>query len=226
LAAAHDAYSDNGGLVADPSWVHTPVGTPRGAYAAIMQFGATIETISVATYGGVAFTPLTVVDGTALTEPHVVYPFFLGSSIPTGAQTVAFTCSGATSNKRAVCYTVTADTDTVIDDQDTIVNGSLDEPSVGLTASAVAVGYSALCSGLGSAANVTAGTGFTKDLGGGLSASSANTEHGTSVFSAGAVTFAFVTSGADEVVLHAILITEAGGAPAPTVKQLAALGVG
>jgi hypothetical protein len=224
LAADHDAFSDSGALASDPSWTHTPVGTPRGVVVEVMQFG-TAETVSC-TYGGVAMEAQTPVDGDALTEPHMIYPFFLGSSVPTGAQTVAVTASGATANKRAVAYTVTAAADTVVDDQDIVVNGSLDEPSVGLTATATAVGYAALCSGLGSAANVTAGTGFTKDLGGGLSASSANTEHGTSAFSAGAVTFAFVTSGADEVVMHAVLITESGGAPPPTVKTLAALGVG
>lgn len=223
MAVAHDAVSSFGSAPTnDPSWTHTPSGTPRGVVVLVLQDGGTLETVSC-TYGGVAMTARTAVDGSAASEPGWIYPFVLLSSVPTGAQTVAVTDSGA-QPKSGSAFTVTASADTEVADEDQLVSSSQDDPSVTLTASGTAMTYGALFSGLGVTTNITAGTDHTKDLSVGSVGQTMHTEHRTAAGTAGAV--GFVTSGADDVVLYAIALVEAAGGAAPAVKALAALGVG
>ena len=61
-------------------------------------------------------------------ENSAVYAFFLGSSVPTGAQTVAVTTSGSTGNNLGYCISVTAGQNTEVVDSDAIV-GSGANPS-------------------------------------------------------------------------------------------------
>lgn len=223
MAVAYDAYSTST-TTTDPNWTHTPAGTPRGVVVIVIQQGGTLETVSC-TYGGVAMTAGAVIDGSGASEPARIYPFFLGASVPTGAQTVAVDASGSQS-KRAVAYTVTAAADTEVDAENSTVSSSLDDPSVNLTTDSTSVTFSGLWSGLGNAANVTADANHTKDLGQSLTAATANSEHRSGTVSAGTVAVGWVTSAADDVVLYAVAVKESGGAAAPTVKKLAALGVG
>lgn len=75
-----------------------------------------VDEISGVTYGGVAMTELAAVSPQykATGEPTGLSYFYLGSGIPTGAQTVQVTVSGATVTKAAFCRTLTAATDTEI----------------------------------------------------------------------------------------------------------------
>lgn len=222
MSVAYDAFS-TGANATDPNFTHTPAGTPRGALVLVIQQGATGETVTC-TYGGTAMTALTPIDGSAASEPAWIYPFFLGSSVPTGAQTVDVQASGSTT-KRAVCYTVTAAADAAVESQNSTVSSSLDDPSVTLTTSAETITFGAGWSGLGNAANVAADAAHTKDVGQSLTAATANFEHRSGTVAAGSPTVGFVTTAADDVVLYGVAVKESGGA-APTVKQLAALGVG
>lgn len=212
MAAAFDAAANSANST-DPSWTHTPVGTPRGIVVLVIQQAGSLETVT-ATYGGVSMTALTVIDGSAASEPAWIYPFILTSgSIPTGAQTVAVTADGSTS-KIGASFSVTAGADLVVDDEDFLVASSQDDPSRTLTATADVVVFSALFSGLGNAANVTAGTGFTKTFGGSISAATGNFMRSTSAFSAGSVSVPWTTSAADDVVMYAIAVKESsGGSP-------------
>lgn len=115
MAVAYDASSEGGA-----SFTHTPVGTPRGIWVGIAVNNEAADSITAVTYGGVTMTetsnsPLLNAD---LNEQAVVYSYFLGSSIPTGAQTVAITSSAGT--VWAACVSVTASADTEIVTTNTI----------------------------------------------------------------------------------------------------------
>src|SRR3989344_6450108 len=69
-------------------WTHTPAGTPRGVLVFVFTNDSVDNTSSV-TYGGVTMTEVS--GGLAVDtagEKSRIETFFLGSSVPTGAQTV------------------------------------------------------------------------------------------------------------------------------------------
>jgi hypothetical protein len=73
------------------SFTHTPVGTPRGVLVMVPNESAT-DQVSACTYGGVAMTEVTLSPLLASgAEGGALHGFFLGSSVPTGPQTVAAT---------------------------------------------------------------------------------------------------------------------------------------
>lgn len=120
MTIAYDAVSDGYTSPIIPytagnqSWTHTPVGTPRGILVFIAQgFEAATDVITGVTYGGVAMTRVAVTT-TAPTDPVRSYAYFLGSSIPTGAQTVAVTASSGTYKWSGHCVSMTAAADTEV----------------------------------------------------------------------------------------------------------------
>ena len=120
MAVAWDSQSESHtgttGSVSEGSfsWTHTPSGTPAG----ILVFTFTnfsIDIISGVTYGGVAMTAVS--GGYAVdtaTEPGDCKAWYLGSSIPTGAQTVTVTRTNNTTVAYAACHAVTASTNTEV----------------------------------------------------------------------------------------------------------------
>ena len=136
MAIAFDAFSNSAQGTGNLSWTHTPVGTPRGVIVGIIQVTggpAPSDQVSTVTYGG---TSMTEVAGSPLAqsggEPSMIHMFFLGASIPTGAQTVAVTVTGA-NQKIACAVTVTAGQDTsVVDTDATITSTSQANPSATL----------------------------------------------------------------------------------------------
>lgn len=131
MAVAYDAYSASGAPSADTlSWTHTPVGTPRGVLVLIVDNAASSNAITSVTYGGTAMTAVngSPVAHTTGSEDGYLYAYFLGASIPTGAQTVEVTESTATS-KSAACYTVTAGGDTHASSAGVLDSGGMLDPS-------------------------------------------------------------------------------------------------
>jgi hypothetical protein len=120
VAIAEDALTNAtpGGSGDDVSFTHTPVGTPRGVLLIVTFAGAFTGTddqiTSTPTYGGVNMTEVT---GSMLafsgTEDKQVHVFHLGASIPTGAQTVAFTVATIQAITTCITYTAAADTEVV-----------------------------------------------------------------------------------------------------------------
>jgi hypothetical protein len=108
------------------------VQTPRGVIVFVYTNNGADEVTGV-TYGGVAMTevpgsPVLHTSG----EVGAVHCYFLGSSVPTGAQTVEVTVSGS-ANKNATAITVKGNTDMELVDIDaTVNNDSLENPSVTL----------------------------------------------------------------------------------------------
>jgi len=119
VTVAFDAATEQVGSADPLSFTHTPVGTPRG----VVVLGAngssdTTDRVVGVTYGGVALTRVqTNIDSTG--ELGRVYIYFLGSGIPTGAQTVSVDKT-AVAAFTAVAVTLTADADTVVLDSDGI----------------------------------------------------------------------------------------------------------
>ena len=165
MAIAFDA-SATASEVADDSpasspleWTHTPVGTPRAVVVHLPCGGVnTNVAITSVTYGGGAMTQ---VSGSpvnkATGEPGSMSAWFLGTSIPTGAQTVsvAYTVVAAGPTLVGTSITYTADDDCSIVDVDvTITSDSLENPSCTLSLG----GATCACSmGFNSGQNATTG---------------------------------------------------------------------
>ncbi len=133
---AFDAFSaEDAPGVGAPSWTHTPVGTPRCVIVFIPQDGTTDE-ISGVTYGGTAMTEMTGSPNLLTTgEGGGVHGFFLGASVPTGAQTVAATGdAGAIKWGYAITLTAAADCE-LVDTDATIQSASQADPTVTLSLS-------------------------------------------------------------------------------------------
>ena len=162
MAVAYDAVSNATEGTGTLTWTHTPVGTPRGVQVFVVQNTGAADEVSGVTYGGVAMTetsdsPLL----KAAAEDGGVYSYFLGSSIPTGAQTVEVTVTGATT-KAAVAITITAAADTTVQDTATISSDSATNPSVTLSLGSntcfCAIGF---MSGQASVGNITPSASWT-----------------------------------------------------------------
>jgi hypothetical protein len=119
MAVAFDAASEShtgttgSQSEASFSWTHTPSGTPKGVLVFTITSDLTGDIISAVTYGG---TSMTAVTGGLATDAAVegghTKAWFLGSSVPTGAQTVQVTRTNNTDVAYAVAITVTASADT------------------------------------------------------------------------------------------------------------------
>ncbi len=119
---AFDAVSSAAIGTVDISYTHTPVGTPAGVFVYVVQAGTSTDQVASVTYGGDAMTEVSVSPVTqAGGEISVVYTYFLGTSIPTGAQTVFVDVTNST-NKSSSCVTVTAAADCEIVDVDGSIN--------------------------------------------------------------------------------------------------------
>lgn len=164
MAIAFDAADVSAVGTTDRTWTHTPSGTPRGAVVFVVQdIGATDEVTGV-TYGG---TSMTEVSGSPIlvsaeAETGAVYAYFLGSSVPTGAQTVTVSVNGTASSKVAASITVTASTDTTVVDTSTI-NTTVADPAITVSGGAsTCFCAAAIFSGANAVANITDAAGQTR----------------------------------------------------------------
>ena len=211
---AFDAFTSSGQITGDISFDHTPVGTPKGVLVYVIMTGASISVTSV-TYGGAALTetadsPVSNVTG----ELGSTHCYFLGSSIPSGMQTVAVDVLLGTEVSIAGVITLTADQDTSVVDTGFVLS---DTTSATTTTLALG-GVSSFCatgfwSGLNQVSNYTPLTGWTEraenDYG--------NTGAGIYTYdtvSTVDVTAGYTPSGSDDCAMHAIAVREnaaAGG---------------
>jgi hypothetical protein len=120
MAIAYDAASELARTgTSDPmEWTHTPSGIPRAIVVAFVHGTSSTDHVTTVTYGGVSMSE--VVRGTdTVTEPGAAELWFLGSGIPTGAQTVsADLSSGTTDDIHGVAISLTANGDTEVLDSD------------------------------------------------------------------------------------------------------------
>ena len=181
MAVAHDASSEShasGQSLSEASfsWTHTPAGTPRGVlvftYCRANDF---VDRALSVTYGGVS---LTAVSGGRATdtagEPADCKAWFLGSGIPTGAQSVVVNRTNDATAMLAHCVTVTAASDTgtgtpvLVQEDGTVAEQSVDDGSPGTNSVRYAGFY------YGSALALTAGANSTALQASAFSSSGAN----------------------------------------------------
>jgi hypothetical protein len=120
MSIALDAITSDiaSGAGADVSFTHTPVGTPRGVLVFVTfagSFAGSVDQVtSTPTYGGVSMTEVTLSPHLfSGTEDKQVHCFFLGASVPTGAQTVAFTVDTILAYTECITYTAANDTEVI-----------------------------------------------------------------------------------------------------------------
>lgn len=115
MAVAHDAASSLGAAsasVASFSWTHTPAGTPKGILVAVIG-RSDADKVTGVTYGGVAMTRVAPeAHETGGGDDGRCTLFFLGSGIPTGAQTVLVSRVNDATSMTGMAVSVTALTDT------------------------------------------------------------------------------------------------------------------
>ena len=151
---AFDATSNVAAGTGNLSWTHTPVGTPRGVLVLIVQNSQTSDQVSSVTYGGVTMTRVSSNFHTNGTEDGVLYAYFLGVGVPTGAQTVTVTVS-STASKRAVAVSVTADSDTGVEKVGSLDSAGTADPSASVTPTREAIVVGALHSGQDDPSSIT-----------------------------------------------------------------------
>lgn len=131
-------------------FTHTPVNTPRGVIVmcTVYEYGASGRMVQGVSYGGVPMTRINHAEDVT-TEFCMSEIWFLGSGIPTGAQTVHVVPGGASLGTTivAVAATITATTDTEIVASG-IVQDNVADPGVTLdSGSSLAIRYAVLTSG-------------------------------------------------------------------------------
>jgi hypothetical protein len=208
VTVAFDAATISNGSL---SFSHTPVGTPRGVlYLSYL----TADTITAVTYGGVSLTQMTlspVVKGTG--ETAEVGAWFLGSSVPTGAQTLAVTITGELN--QGACITLTGADDLEEVDTTSISSDSLLNPSGTLSLASrscfcALVGRSGQ-NAVGSVAPLTDWTEVEeRDMG-----SQVGLTHRYDTIGTDDVTFGW-TAAAEDATALAVAISEVVGGGAPT----------
>lgn len=163
MTIAYDAVSSATEGTGTLTWTHTPAGTPAGVIVYVIQNTGT-DLVTGVTYGGITMSEVTDSPNLkAAAEDGAVYGYFLGSSIPTGAQTVEVSVTGGAITKAAVAITVTAAGDTAVQDTDVTINSDAEaDPSATLSLG----GNSCFCaigfmSGIGATANITPLTDWT-----------------------------------------------------------------
>jgi len=162
MAVAYDALSYLDWDTGDQSWTHSPTGTPRGILVFIVLDEAT-DVINGVTYGGTSMTEVT---GSPLLkatgEAAGVICYFLGTSVPSGAQTIAIDYSSGTASYSAFVISLTAGTsETAIEDTTTISSDAVANPSGTLTVDENSFAIVGFMSGQDAVTGVTPSTGWT-----------------------------------------------------------------
>lgn len=225
MAIAFDAFTASAPGTGTLSATHTPVGVPRGVIVAVIAPAVGTDQVNVPTYGGVtmsevALSPLL----KAAAEAGSVHIFFLGSSIPTGPQTVEVTVSGGATKQFGV-WTVTATGDTAVVDTTSISSDSLANPSGTLSLG----GESSFCAlaSMNGATNVitscTPLTNWTSDAEWDPGAAGGIWYH-YDIIGTTDVTFGY-TAAADDVVCLGIAIRQSTTDPTAVLQDVIGLGI-
>lgn len=140
MAVAYDAASEShtgttaSSSEASFSWTHTPVGTPAGVLVYVMSLGNPTDQSTGVTYGGVSLaTDAAWEANDTLNEGGTCRAYYLGASVPTGAQTVVVSRANTIDHVYAVAITVTAASDTEVYTAGVVLleeDGTLAEQSV------------------------------------------------------------------------------------------------
>lgn len=231
MTVAFDAWtpSDNSGsanftTTSPATFTHTPVGTPRAVLVFIGENAASADVITAVTYGGVSMTrvPTNGLAQDSAGEVGAIFCYFLGSSIPTGAQTVSITHTGSADVKFPVCITLTAAADTEIGASGKL-EGDQADPQIALdTGATESLRFAAVHSGQNTLGNLSPVTDVSATL------SSARFDYGsqvaligrqTSAASSGSFTIGW-TALSEDVAMVAVAVQETAGGQTVTAVTL------
>ena len=195
--------------------------SPQGAVIFVMENNSgnsPADVISDCSFGSAAMTRVALSSDAVGSVTGQVYGYFLGSSIPTGAQTCSCTVSAGTTSKLMVAITVTAGADTQLAGMGdgtgycgSVVAEANPDCVIGSIAGA-SYAFGGLWSGVNGPGGITAGSGFTI-LGSGadFGVEAARAESNTSEVASGDQTVAFTATDNSQALLG-IAIEEVGGA--------------
>jgi hypothetical protein len=208
MAVAFDASSE-GVVLADPQeHTHTPVGTPAAAIALIGHGTVSTDIVNTVTYGGTAMARVST-NLRAGGEPGRVYVYFLGASVPTGAQTISVDRTEGTTEMSVVGVTLTASANTEVVDFDGLdgTAGAIANPSVTLNyGGRTCIALGVLYTGHGVIGDCVVGANMTAmqshDLGNFAVHQGRQTTPGTTDFAFG------YTQAAEDTALTAVAISE------------------
>lgn len=221
MAIAFDASSEGNYAAGSFTWTHTPVGTPKGVFVGVVLFGDNTDNITSVTYGGTTMTRSnTVVSGTTFRT----WGYFLGASIPTGAQSVVVNLTGAPGgNMWGSAVSVTAGAG-----KNTQLAGTGSGTSTANPPTTTITGISGASYGFGvdgsntTSESATAGTGFTMRQSFDEGSRCGYVESSTSENASGNLTVAFASTGTANAMVG-IAVEEVAGL---SIKHLTLLGVG
>ena len=112
--------SERTGTTDPHTWTHTPVGAPRAVLVSSVHGVTATEHVLSCSYGSASMSKIVTASDTA-TEPGRATLWFVGSSIPTGAQTVSCDLdSGTADDIHFVSVTYTGSADATVIDTDSI----------------------------------------------------------------------------------------------------------
>ena len=183
------------------TWSHAGGANPEGGVVACMCSACTTDVISGAKWGASSMTLV----GNAIDtvgEPGSVEVYWIGSSVPSGTQTIECTVSSGTDAKHGVAIGVQANGNVQLAGTFcTIDTGDPDDPSCTVTGiSGARFGFAFLFSGLNDPTSITAGAGFTLGPDNDYGTKSSISEYESSQGS-GNLTAAFTTTAADDVAM-------------------------
>ena len=165
MAVAHDAASESAtnSSVASFTVSHTPVGTPAGVLVYTYNFNSATNEATSVTYGAANVPAVTGGEAAdTLNEPGSCKAWFLGSGVPTGAQTVTINRTNNTNTMYAIVITVTAGGDVeatgvvLQQENQAPAEASVDDGSPGTNSLRYAGAYCGLATVPGPGANSTA----------------------------------------------------------------------
>lgn len=204
---SYDASSEGTGT-SSLSWTHSPVGAIEGVVVFCITNGTSTDVISGATYGGSAMT-FVARAADATTEPGSTEAYFLGSSIPTGNQTVVCTVSSGTNAKHgvAVGFNTSGSSNTALaGDGSCTVNDNVTNPTCNIanqTTATMAAG--GVFSGVAAPSSITPGTGYSTAQDNDFGATSSEVEVMNAEQASGTVTVNFGI-GNDDVAMVGVAI--------------------
>jgi hypothetical protein len=206
-----DAYSESNDQLGNHSWSHTLAAGAKGLLVAVVQTGGTTDVLSAANAVQVGSTNLTRIrfDVDSVGSGVGVYWFFLGSSVPTGSQTITTNKSGGLQQTRCSAWSITASSDTAVDASNA-TTGDQDDPSITLATTTGRITFvaTAFASGLASTGDVTEGGDYTRNMADDAFGLTRHTARRTNLATGGNVTVDWTTASSDDVAMSAVAIGE------------------
>lgn len=213
MTIAFDAVSES--LSPESGFTHTPVGTPKGVVVFYHASG-TGSTPSTCTYGSASMT-LLITQQRVEGETGEVTAFFLGSGIPTGAQTVTLN-NGSGAPDWATCMTVTAAANTELAGDGYGGTQGLASPPGSVTIANIAgasFGFGGLYHGADSTL-ATAGSGMTVQASEDIGSKTCVDECSTTEQASGDMVVSFAHGSTDDYIVVGVAIQEVAAAAAFT----------